>query len=106
MKTLKFEFNGCEYNLAFTRESVKTMEQEGFDATKMESMPFTMLPKLFYGAFHVYHKGISRKKVDEIWDAFGEDKTSVVEALTELYVDTLNSLISGESTKKIQWEIR
>lgn len=106
MKTITFEYEGKQYRLGFTRESVKNLEQAGFRINDIDEMPATMIPLFFYGAFAVYHSGVKRKLVDEIWENI-PNKIEMLEALAELYADTMNPLLKGEvdEAKKIKWEV-
>lgn len=107
-KTIKLEFEGKEYLLAYTRRSAKQMEQTGFDVSKIESMPLTMYPLLFQGAFICNHTGLKRAKIDEIFEALGNDRGAIINALADMYIEVLNSLSgtgNADETKKVQWEI-
>lgn len=108
MREINFNYDGKDYRLAYTRESVKIIEAQGFDINTLQSRMATMVPLLFYGAFHVYHKGIKRKLVDEIWE--GIKCPEIVEALTSMVVETLSDIIGTEegevdAGKKITWEV-
>ena len=107
MKHINFTYEDRGYKLAFSRESVRTLETQGFDIDAISSQPVTMIPLLFYGAFHVYHRGIKRKKVDEIWEDM-ENKEGLVLKLVELYSETIEDLLGeseGAEAKKIKWEV-
>lgn len=107
MKHIGFTYEDKAYKLAFSRESVRTLEGQGFDIEAVSTKPVTMIPLLFYGAFAVHHRGIKRKKVDEIWDNI-TDKNGLVLKLVELYGETIEDLLEeGEGTeaKKIMWEV-
>ena len=78
---ISLSYEGKDYTLEYTRQSVKTMENRGFVAGKILDAPMTVLPDLFYGAFLANHKYIDRKVVDEIFDKM-LDKKALVETLT------------------------
>ena len=83
-KQLNFEYNGKEYTLEYTRESVKQMEREGFVASDIVAKPMLTLPKLFSGAFKAHHRfDVKQKQIDEIFDLF-KNKNALVEKLAEI----------------------
>lgn len=110
MKELKFNYDGKSYTLAYSRESVRTMERTGFSLDNLSSMPVNMIPQLFYGAFAVHHRGIKRKLVDDIWESM-EDKSTLITTLAEMYYGTIEDLLgeedgeAEETTKKTSWVV-
>ena len=94
-----------EYTLEYNRQSVKTMESQGFVLEELTSKPMTMIPLLFSGAFIKNHSGkdgVKRKVIDEIFEEIG-DKTALMEALMEMYADTLSSLTDSKSEGNVSW---
>lgn len=105
MNTIDFTYKGQEYRLGFSRQSVKTLEAQGFVIENIGKMPASMIPTFFYGAFALNHRKIKRKLVDEIWDAIG-NKDELIMALAELYAETIEDLMSDgdEAGETITWE--
>ena len=94
MSKIKIEYGKAEYTLEYNRQSVKTMEAQGFVLDELTSKPMTMIPMLFAGAFIKNHSGtdgVKRKVIDEIFDNLA-DKNGLMEVLMELYAETLASL--------------
>ena len=89
------------YDLEYSRNSVKAMEQQGFVLDQIGDKPMTMVPLLVYGAFMKNHKGIKRSLVDEIYehisDKIGDGDNGFIQALLEAYADTLNTLTENNS---------
>lgn len=105
MSKINLNYNKTEYTLEYSRQSVKTMESQGFVLDDVSSKPATMLPMLFEGAFIKNHRGMKRKLVDEIYDAIG-DKTALMQALMEMYAETLSSLVEDkEDAGNVQWAV-
>ncbi len=106
-KQLNFEFEGKEYTLEFTRESIKQMEREGFVAGDIINKPMNTLPKLFAGAFKAHHRfDTKQKKVEEIFDLF-KNKQALVEKLAEMYSEPMETLMDDEAIDEgnaIAWE--
>ena len=94
-KKIKISYDDTEYVLEFTPDSLKQMERNGFNFTKMNDYILTAPEELFYGAFITNHKRVPQAKRKEIWDSLcnqnenGEYLTDVIgdmisEAITEL----------------------
>ena len=94
---LKFD-DGREYTLEFNRESVKFAESRGFDINELTKFPMTRLPELFYYAFRMHHRNVSRAETDRILlDELGGLPQGMFERLGELYGAPFQAL-SREAT--------
>ena len=105
MSKINLTYEKKEYVLEYNRQSVKTMESQGFVLEELTTKPMTMIPLLFAGAFIKNHSGkdgVKRKVIDEIFEEIG-DKTALMEALMEMYADTLASLTDGNSEGNVTW---
>lgn len=105
-KQLNFEFEGKEYTLEYTRESVKQMEREGFVANDILAKPMNTLPKLFAGAFKAHHRfDIKQKEIDKIFELF-TNKQALIEKLAEMYAEPMEALMDNDSVEgnAIAWE--
>ena len=91
MSKISMTYDKTEYTLEYSRQSVKTMEAQGFVLDELTSKPMTMIPQLFAGAFIKNHRGMKRSLIDEIFDNIN-DKNGLMEALMEMYVETFNAL--------------
>lgn len=91
-----------EYVLEYSRQSVKTMEGQGFVLDEITSKPMTMIPLLFSGAFIKNCKGVKRSVIDEIFDGIG-DKTAMMQALMEMYAETLSTLTEENAEGNVTW---
>ena len=94
-------YDNKTYDLEYSRNSVKAMEQQGFVLDQIGDKPMTMVPLLVYGAFMKNHKGIKRSLVDEIYehisDKIGDGDNGFIQALLEAYADTVNTLTENNS---------
>lgn len=106
MSILKIAYNGKQYDLGFTRNTVVALERNGFNINEISSKPMTMLPMFWEGAFAAYNRGIKRSLMDEIYQNIC-DKQGLIGALTELYAETLNTLTDEpeEAKGNATWEI-
>ena len=105
MSKINLTHNKTEYTLEFNRQSVKTMEGQGFRLDEITNMPMTMIPMLFHGAFYKHHKGVKRNLVEEIYDGIKDDKTGLIQALAEMYAETLSSLTDDAGEGNVTWAL-
>lgn len=99
--TLTYKKN--DYTLEYNRQTIKTMESQGFVLDEVTAKPATMLPMLFSGAFYKNHRGIKRNLVDEIFEEL-KGKNDLMQLLMEMYAETLSSLISDDEEKgNVTW---
>ena len=105
MSKINLTYDKKEYVLEYSRQSVKTMENQGFVLEELATKPANMLPLLFSGAFIKNHSGkdgVKRKVIDEIFDNL-DDKTELLEALMEMYAETLSSLTDSNGAGNVTW---
>ena len=105
MSKINLTYDKKEYVLEYNRQSVKTMESQGFVLEELTTKPMTMIPLLFAGAFIKNHSGkdgVKRKVVDEIFNEIN-DKTALMEALMEMYADTLSTLTEENGEGNVTW---
>jgi hypothetical protein len=93
-----------EYVLEYNRQSVKMMESQGFVLGEIASKPMTMIPLLFSGAFIKNCKGIKRSLIDEMYNGIA-DKGGLMEALLEMYTETLSSLTDDSTEGNVTWTL-
>lgn len=104
MSKIALNYENKEYVLEYNRQSVRQMEGQGFVLDEITSKPVTMIPLLFEGAFIKNCRGIKRKTISDIYDAIG-DKTGLLEALMEMYAETLATLTEDGAEGNVSWAI-
>lgn len=96
------EDNGVDYTLEFNRETIRWAESRGFSIDDVDRYPMTKIYELFYYAFRMHHKSISREKTDKIIDGWGGIKhipDGVLERLGMLYAQPFEMLKDNEAVK-------
>lgn len=88
---------GNEYTLEFNARVVKNMERNGFKVDT--DYPYTMVEKLFTGAFQMHHKGMQPERIMEIWK-FQNPKDKLLGVLTQLYMKPLEDLMDDKSDEE------
>ena len=111
--TINVTYKKQAYNLEYSRNSVKQMEQQGFVLDQIGEKPMNMIPLLVYGAFMKNHKGIKRSLVDEIYehitDKVGDGETGFIQALLEMYAETVSTLTENASVDEgnvATWKVK
>ncbi len=104
MSKITLTYEKKDYVLEYNRQSVKMMEGQGFVADEISTKPMTMIPMLFYGAFLKNCKGVKRNLVNDMYDAVG-DKTGLVGALLEMYVETVSTLTDDTDEGNATWTL-
>lgn len=94
-----------KYTLEFNARVVKNMERAGF---KIDTdYPYTMIEKLFTGAFQMHHKGMMPERIMEIWK-YQKKKDDLLGMLTKLYLKPVEDLMdedkAGEEDENPTWE--
>lgn len=82
---------GERFELDFSRESVKFAESRGFKLESASDFPVTYLPDLFYYAFRMHHRNVSRDKTDKLLEKMGGFTEGLILRLGKLYVQAQTS---------------
>lgn len=94
------EENGIDYTLEFNRETIRFAEARGFDIDEVSKFPMSKLPELFYYAFRMHHKNVSREKTDRIlFDDLGGMPNGMAERLGALYAAPFEALTNADENK-------
>ena len=103
---ISFGDTGTEYTLEFNRAVIKMAERNGFkmdifsENSNLYSFPMTNIEELFYYAFQMHHRGMSRELTNKIlYDDLGGLSNEFISKLVSLYTLTYTSLIN-EGTPK------
>ena len=104
MSKIVIKHDNKEYVLEYNRQSVRQMEGQGFVLDEITSKPMTMIPMLFEGAFIKNCKGVKRKVISDIYEGIG-DKTGLLEALMEMFAETLSTLTEDNAEGNVSWAI-
>ena len=108
-KKIEITYNGKNYTLEYTLETVKQMERAGFDIDKIADAPATSLETLFTGAFLENHGRAIKDKIPAKIIKGGLPKT-MLPALVEMYNEVMECLLydednaDEETEKNLKWE--
>jgi hypothetical protein len=79
---------------------VRFAEQRGFDINDLGKFPMTKIPELFFYAFRMHHRNVSRAETDRIlFDEMGGMPNDVAVRLGELYSVPFEALTNEETGK-------
>ena len=60
------------FTLEFDRDAIRFAESRGFKIEDISDYPMTKVPEIFYYAFRMHHRNVSKEKTDRILnDYFG-----------------------------------
>lgn len=96
-KKISFTVDGVDYTLEYTPRSIRKMEADGFDFTKIESRIVNVGYDLFRGAFISRHPYVPVEERDRIYDlllAENDDGESLIAALADMLKDELEWIMS------------
>lgn len=92
--------SGNDFTLEFNRDTVRWAEARGFNINTIGDTPMTSIPNLFFYAFRMHHKNVSRDYTDKIifedWGGIGGIPDGLLERLGRLYAATFESLKTDE----------
>ena len=77
--------NNVTYELDFSRDSVRFAENREFVTEDVLKYPSTKVPELFWYAFRMHHKSMSRAQTDALLDKIGGLKPAALERLIQLF---------------------
>ena len=101
---INFAYNGKDYCLEYTPDSIKRMEASGFNINEIGDMPATRVEQLVSGAFLAHHrKAVGDGKPMEIYRVL-KNKEEFVKKLAEMYNATLEYLMPDEDDEgNVEW---
>jgi len=103
-KKIIIEYNDEKYTLEYNRSSVVKMESNNFKLDDINNKPIEMITKLFDGAFYMHHPNIREDIKQEIYEQI-PNKDQFIIKLSEMYSDTLTTLLGDSSEGKAKWEV-
>lgn len=102
---ITFTYKNINYILEYTRASVVSLEQSGFDVREAEKKPVSTLQALFLGAFKAHHALVKPSLIWEIFEQLG-DKENLFAKLLEMYTEPIKALTAEpEQEKKVNWSL-
>lgn len=105
---ITFEYDGDEYTLEYTADSLKKMQDRGFNFNDMNSRLLTAPEELFDGAFIANHKNVSRKKREEIFRELvgeNEDGEDLFEVLAEMVNEAIDEIMNPHKGN-VKWVVQ
>ena len=102
-KTITLNFDDKEYVLEFNRETIMTLERQGFNINEFGNKPITNVFTLFQGAFKKNHASVPSNKILTMFK-YIDNVEGLGRELAEMYSEALDSLEDGDDSKKVKWE--
>ena len=92
-KKIKLTYDGKDYTLEYTRQTISQLENRGFIAADFAEKPATMLPLAFKGAFLKNHKFVKDETIEEIFNHI-KDKQGLIAQLSTMLVECYETLMN------------
>lgn len=108
MRKLELNINNKNYSLMLTRESIKWLEANGFNATEFEKKPITFYDLIWTSLFLANHKDVNPNlaiKLLETYQASGKNVTSVIKFAIEEYQAFMSALANTDTEELTITEI-
>lgn len=106
-KKINFSYDGSDYTLEYTVESIRKMERDGFDFTKMEDHVVNIGFDMFAGAFIAKHNYVPREQRDKMYMAVmneNENGESLLGTLAEMLKDELEWIVN-KPQGNVSWTV-
>lgn len=105
-KELIFTYEGKDYTLGFSKNTIRQMESNGFVANEINNKPATVLPDLFAGAFLLHHRFVKPEVIEAIYGKLPA-KDKLVKALGEMYSEPIEALMAEPENPKenVSWTV-
>ena len=107
-KKIKLTYDGKDYTLEYTRQTISQLEKQGFVAADFAEKPATMLPLAFRGAFYKNHKFVKEETVEEIFEHISNKQGLIAELstmLVECYETLMNDTKVEDDKGNAVWEM-
>ena len=105
-KAIRFTYEGVDYELQFTKRTVREMEMGGFKFREVPDKPMTLLPQLFKGAFLANHRKTNEATINAIYESL-PNKGELMDALFALYDEPISALMAepSEENPNVTWTL-
>lgn len=102
---ITFEYEGKNYTLEYTADSLKKMERGGFDFSKMGERLLSGTEDLFYGAFLANHPDTTQETATAIYNAMasGSGEDTLAGALDSMVAEAIESIANKQGN--LQWKV-
>lgn len=89
---IEYEYDGTVYRFDYTLDSAAAANADGFVLAEIGEKPALMIPKLVYFGLAHNHKGMNRKKAEQIYKSI-KGKNAFILALADMYSEAVNALV-------------
>lgn len=103
---IEFEYNGKNYTLQYTADSLKKMEEQGVDFTALGKKILTAGETLFVGSFIANHPQTPKAVAKEIYQQI-KGKADGGEALDDVLFEMFNEAVNEITQRRgnLGWKV-
>lgn len=105
---ITFDYDGENYVLEYTADSLKRMQDKGFNFSDIQSRLLTAPEELFDGAFIANHRNVPSKKRHEIFLELtneNEEGEALFEILAEMVNEAIDEIMNPHKGN-IKWAVK
>ena len=116
---IEFDYGGKHYTLMYTGNSLKKLEQNGVNFSKLQDMIFTAPETIFRGAFYAKHPDVSTKTIKEIYAALkrtaedaepemdedGNEVDLLTKTLGDMLSEAANEFLGRGAEGNLSWKV-
>lgn len=99
---ISFTYGGKDYELKFTKRTIKQMEQNGFNYGDIDTKPVSVLDDLFKGSFLANHKFEKPEVMDQIFSMM-KNKDQLADTLAIMYAEQVNGMYDADEQGNLDW---
>ena len=96
IKPIRLNYDGKEYILEYSRETVAKAESDGFLFAQVDEYPLTGVSNLFYYAFLKNHPDMTKEEADKILESLGGLNGEEIMRLGQLYQIPIETVLNLE----------
>ena len=98
-KQITYPYEGKDYTLEFTADSIKTMVRGGFRVEDIEEKPIIVIPDLFKGASLAHHSNVKAEKREEMWRKAKRQK-KLIPLLIDMFTSTYTAYLGVDDDEE------
>ena len=97
---------GTTYELDFSRESVRFVENQGFRIDETFDFPNVNIPKLFYYSFRKNHRNVPLDQTEKLLEKMGGLTDKIALRLVDLYAQATRSNNGMQDSEELEKNVK
>jgi len=97
---IEFEIENKKYTLEYSRDSIRKLEDRGYNFQELESKPITMMSVLFFGALLKHQPETNLEQSDELYKQVADD--ALMAELDNMFADCVK--LGASKNPNVKWK--